>query len=69
LFKQFLTIFIFKFLFRLLRKVMAIPRTPLGSGSNIRNPYPRKSFSCWHVISVIMTIASAVFACYLVNFD
>ena len=68
LFRHFLKIFVFRFLFWFFRKVMAISRTPLGSGSNIVNPYPRKTLSCWHVLSVIMTIASAVFSCYLVNF-
>ncbi len=46
---------------------MAVPRAPLGTAPIIVNPYPRKVLSCWHVISVLMTVASSLFACYLVS--
>lgn len=44
---------------------MAIPRVPLGSGHGVSNPYPRRMLSCWHLLSAIMTVASTIFASYL----
>lgn len=45
---------------------MGIPRIPLG-GSPVPNSYSftRRVLSCWHLLSVIMTIGSTVFACYM----